>query len=232
MLSKRDLLYHPDDVQPLGSVKGVRNKPTELRIDLPELFLSESNTKPLQRSLHTIYQQNGGKASYNKFKHLVVLLQKKFVRENNLHDYDTAESQATGVRNYVDILRTINNDFHKLVYRYFRWNAYNPFADDIEVGPRDDRVLKKSSEIMPEDFGTLELWREQFTQVLNRQFRDQNRIPVYRTSLHTRHLDRSNDGLREDDPDRASLNTQVRGYDMSRIGDLVCNYKKEEWYGF
>ncbi len=231
MLSLHDLMHKPEDVQPLGSRKGVLNKPTELKIDLVELFISESNTKPLHTSLHAIYQQNGGKAGFVKFGKLIRLLQKKFVKENTLRDYQTADWQATGNQNYVDALRAINNDFHKMVYRYFKWNVYNPFHDDIEVGPNEDRTLKKSAEIMPEDFGTLDVWREQFTLVLNRQFRDNNRIPAYRTGIHARHFDRGNEGLRENDADRSSLETPIYGYDMSRIGDTVCNYKQDSWFG-
>lgn len=231
MLSQYDLLYRPNDVQPLGSRKGVLNKPTEVKIDLQELFLSSSNTNTLHASLHAIYQQNGGKAGFAKFGQLVKLLQKKFVKDNRLQDYNTAESQATGMNNYVDALRAINNDFHKLVYKYFKWNMYNPYHDDIEVGPNENRTLKKSAEIMPDDFGTLDVWREQFTLVLNRQFRDCNRIPAYRTGIHSRHIDRGNEGLRDNDPDRSSLETPIYAYDMTRINDTVCNYKQDEWYG-
>ncbi len=231
MLSRHDLMHRPQDVQPLGSRKGVLNKPTELKIDLEELFLSESNAKLLHASLHIIYQQNGGKAGFAKFGKLVRLLQRKFARENTLRDYYTAEWQATGTNNYVDALKAINNDFHKLVYTYFKWNMYNPYHDNIEVGPNEDRTFKKSAEIMPEDFGTLEVWREQFTNVLNRQFRNNNQVPVHRVGLHARHFDRGNEGLRENDVDRASLETPIYAYDMSRIGDTVCNYKSDEWFG-
>jgi hypothetical protein len=231
MLSQHDLLYHPEDVQPLGTRKGVLNKPTKLKINLEDLFLSDSNTRVLQIALYNIYKQNGGKSTAGKFKKLIVLLQQKFVNENKLCDYQTAEWQATGINNYVDALRTINNDFHKMVYTYFKWNMYNPYKDDIEVGPSDARETKKSAEIMPEDFGTLEVWREQFTQCLNRQFRDNNRIPVHRVGLHARHFDRGNEGLRENNPDRASLETLVYGYDMSNIKRDICNYKDSEWFG-
>ncbi len=231
MLSQHDLLYHPEQVQPLGSRKGVLNKPTNIQIKLPDLFLSKSNSNNLHSALYNIYQQNGGKSTFSRFGDLITLLQRKFVKENDLNGYKMAEEQATGTNNYVDALKAINQNFHKTVYKYFRWNIYNPFHDDIEVGPNEARVFKKSADIMPEDFGTLDLWREQFTNVLSGQFRDNNRIPAYRTGIQTRHYDRSNEGLRCNDPDRASLETPIYGYDMSRIKKGVCNYKDEEWYG-
>jgi hypothetical protein len=232
MLSRSDLLNNPELVQPLGSRKGVLNKPTELTIDLNDLFLSASNSARLKHNLYTIYHQNGGKSTRAKFYQLVELLQMKFAKNNKLNEYITAEADVTGFNNYVEALKTINNDFHKMVYNYLQWNVYNPFKDDIEVGPSDDRRMKKSAEIMPEDFGTLDVWREQFSQVLNRQFRNNNRIPVYRASIHARHYDRSNEGLQFNDPDRASLENPIYGYDMSRIKGAVCNYKSEDWFGF
>lgn len=232
MLSRADLMRGGDDIQPLGSRKGVLNKPTPLHIDLNDLFVSSSNTAMLQHGLYNVYTQNGGKAPRAKLFHLITLLQRKFMKDNILADYQTAEAGATGFNNYVEALRAINNDFTKMVYGYFRWNVYNPYKDDIEVGPSDHREVKKSAEIMPEDFGTLDLWREQFTQVLNRQFRDGNRIPVYRSSIHTRHFDRGNEGLAQNDPDRASLENPIYGYDMKRIAGSVLNYKSEEWFGF
>ena len=77
----------------------------------------------------------------------------------------------------------------------------------------------------------MELWREQFTSVLNRQFRNNNKIPAYHVGIHTRHFDRGNEGLRYNNPDRSSLETPIYGYDMSRISDSVCNYKQDDWFG-
>lgn len=230
MLSQKDLLFHPSDVQPLGSVKGVLNKPTNIKINLLELFHSDDNTNLVSTSLYAIYRQNGGKCGRSKFRELIPLLMKKFSASNNLHGYETVEAQTTGVNNYVEALRAINKDFQKYCYKYFKWNIANPFNDEVEVGPSDKRTWKKPYELRPDDHMTLDLWREQFTQVLNRNFRDNNRIPVYRTSIHTRHFDRSNEGLLENNPDRASLENPVRGYDMSQIEKGIFNYKDNSWW--
>lgn len=231
MLSKADLLFNPQNVQPLGSRKGVLNKPTIVPLDIKEIFLSNKNTNLLLYGLYDVYTQNGGKSSQLKFEQLLRLLQRKFVKKNDLYSYCSAEWQATGYNNYVEALKAINNDFTKDTYKYFKWNLYNPFKDDIEVGPSDDRRKIKSAEIMPEDFGTLDLWREQFSQVLNRQFRNGNRIPVHQTSIHTRNYDRGNEGLRDGNSDRASLETPIYGYDMDRVKLQIDNYKSDSWYG-
>lgn len=230
MLSISDLMTADDSIQPLGSRKGLLNKPTNLKLNMNELFMSNSNTYLLNEGLYSIYRQNGGKSTSNKFEQFISLLQKKFVKENNLTAYTTVESSATGINNHVEALRAINSDFTKFTYGYFRWDNYNPFKDMIEVGTYEGRVLKKSSDIASDDHGTLDLWREQTVQLMGRQYRAFNKIPVYQTSLHTRHFDRGNEGLAFNNPDRASLDTPIHGYDLSNIYDNISNYKSSSWF--
>jgi hypothetical protein len=231
MLSIQDLMYNTKNIQPLGSRKGVLNKPTCVKIDIKDLFLSPGNISNISLNTHTIYRQYGGKTGLKKFKQLIILLMKKFAKENDLYGYETVENQTMRIYNYPMILKTINKDFVDFAHKYFGWDNYNPFRDLVEVGTSDNRVLKKSSDLTPDDHLTLEVWREQFTQVLGRNFRDNNKIPVYRTSLQTRHYDRSNEGLKHGDSDRASLDMPIYGYDMSQIHRGIDNYKSEEWYG-
>lgn len=229
-LTYEDLMLRPEQVQPLGTFKGLRNKPTVIKINLEELFMSEANQNLLRCNLYTIYQQNGGKQLRSAFNKFIKQLSTRFIRDNNLNAYETVEAQATGFNNYTEALRAINNDYHKVCYKFFSWNTANPFQDRVEVGPSDHRVLKKGHDLSHEDHGTLEVWREQFTQVLNAKFRDNNRIPLHRQSAHTRHYDHSNEGLHYNDPDRASLETPIYGYDMSQIYNNLDKYSKDEWY--
>lgn len=229
-LTKEDLMLRPEQVQPLGTFKGIRNKPTVIKIDLKKLFLSDANQNLLKTNLFTIYQQNGGKQPRAAFYKFIKQLSNRFVLDNDLNAYETAEAQATGFNNYTEALKAINNDYHKVCYKFFSWNIANPFRDKVTVGPSDRRVLKQGYDLSHEDHGTLDVWREQFTQVLNAQFRDNNRIPVYRQSIHTRHYDRGNEGLQHNDADRSSLETPIYGYDMSQIYKNLDKYSKTEWY--
>jgi hypothetical protein len=232
-ITKHDLMYNPHLVQPLGSHKGALNKPTPVKIDIYELFLSNENVTVLCNNLHQVYQQNGGQSTRDKFRKLVLLLQHKFIKSADLYQYDLADRDVLGRYSYVEILRAINEDFSKMVYNYFKWNVYNPFHDLVDVGNGSSvcRRLKKGDELQPEDYGTLDLWRNQITQVSNKNFRDNNKIPVYRAGLHTRNYDRSNEGLKYD-TDLSSMENQIHGYDMKEIRKSVCNYKSDEWFGF
>jgi len=231
MLTVQDLIEQPHMVQPLGTRKGLSNKPTHLNIDVKNTFISRENVDMLACNLFKIYQQNGGSKSKQEFKQFMPILINVFLKKTDLSAYRTAEADTVGFNDYTTVLRAINNDFIKMCYNYFKWNTYNPFQNDIEVGPVENRVLKKSYEITPEDHGTLDLWREQFIQISNNKFRDNNKIPFYRTGMFTRNYDRRNEGFVHNDSDRASLDTPIYGYDMSHLKKGLCNYKAEEWYG-
>jgi hypothetical protein len=231
MTNRYDLMFNPELIQPIGTAKGVANKPTEVSVDIYELFLSNDNVKLLCKNLFNVYQQNGGQSTRDKFRNLVLLLQHKFTKTTNLHSYNLADEGAIP-GNYIENLRAINEDFKKLVYSYFKWNIYNPFHDLVEIRDVNGiRRLKKGSELRPEEYNTLDLWQPQITQVSNRNFRNNNKIPVYQAGLHVRNYDRGNDGLKYDS-DQSSLENQIHGYDMKCINSGVLNYKSDGWTGF
>ena len=232
-LNEYDLMYNPQLVQPLGSYKGVANKPTGVNVDIYDIFLSGDNVNLLNGTLFNVYQQNGGQSDREKFRNLILLLQNKFVKSNNLNLYTTIEGSATGLINYVEVLRSINEHFSKFVHNYFKWNVYNPFHDLVEVSnpASGNRYLKKGSEMTPDDYGTLDLWRNQITQVSNKNFRNNNKIPAYQAGLHTRNYDRGNEGLKYDE-DQSSMENHIHGYDMREPRRSVLQYKSDEWFGF
>ena len=222
-------MLRPDLVQPLGTQKAIANLPTDIPVDMNQMFLSDRNILLLLEGLYLTYTQNGGKHGKQKFAAFVQSMAKNFVQTNNLHAYEIAEFEAIGYNDHVECLRAINLDFTKECYKYFKWNDFN-FQQRYEVGKHEKRVLKKGYEFDHTDHGTLDLWRQTSTMSLNRNFRDQNRIPPHRAHAQVRHYDRGNEGLRENNPNRASLDGQIHGYDMSSIYNQLGNYSKEKWY--
>jgi hypothetical protein len=76
---------------------------------------------------------------------------------------------------------------------------------------------KKYDEMLASDYHTLDLHKPLDIFRTNSNFRYANAVPVWQKSMNTRHYERGNDGLHTALSDRASLNTQSRGYDMSEI---------------
>ncbi|NDB85391.1 MAG: hypothetical protein EB127_22215, partial [Alphaproteobacteria bacterium] len=148
----------------------------------------------------------------------------------NLNLYTTIEGSATGLINYVEVLRSINEHFSKFVHNYFKWNVYNPFHDLVEVSnpASGNRYLKKGSEMTPDDYGTLDLWRNQITQVSNKNFRNNNKIPAYQAGLHTRNYDRGNEGLKYDE-DQSSMENHIHGYDIDTQSTVIADKINDAW---
>lgn len=219
----------PELVQPLGTQKAIANVPTDIPVNMNEMFLSDRNLYLLIEGLYLTYTQNGGTHEKKRFAAFIKAMAVHFVKNHNLHAYQIAEYEAVGFNDHVEALRAINLDFTKECYKYFKWNAFS-FQQRYEVGKQEKRVLKKGYEFNHTDHGTLDLWRQTVIQSYNRNFRDQNRIPPHREHAQVRHYDRGNEGLRENNPDRASLEGQIHGYDMSSIYNQLDKYKKEGWW--
>ncbi len=234
MISHHDLILNPEQYEPLGSYKSVRNKAcsaSAVAIDIVAVFLSESNRQLLTRSLYSIQRQNGGSSTLPQLRMVVKELASDFAKKNNLYRYETVDVEATGIVDWVEVLRAVNGDFIRHCYRYMRWNAFVPFREWIETGPADDRRQKRMTDLMADDIPTLDLWRVQETQRSNQMFRYNNKIPIWQTAMHTRNYDTDNEGLRNDTADRASLEAPIYGYDMQPITSQIDRWKHKEWHG-
>lgn len=232
MISRHDLLYHAEEYQPLGSIKGMRNLPVRFAVDMNDVMRSQVNMLLLCKSVYRYYRQNGGRASYDKICELVEVCLDRFMKEYDINDFISAEWQATGNNNYSEALNAANNMFMKKVYDLLPANRMVPTREYAIVGPHDAREVKRYSELTAADIPTIDVWAKAEVQVINKQFRDNNRIPFWQCSMHKRHYDRGNDGFRENDPDRASLENPIYAYDMSNIHANIDHWKKEEWFGF
>lgn len=234
MISHRDLVFNPDDYKPLSSFKSVRNlpnKPDFTNVNIIKLFLSKSNMNLMINNIYRTSRENGHRSSLDTFRLLVPKLAVIFNKENNLNEYEVAEYSATGQTNWVELLRTINNDFTKYCYKYLKWNIFVPTREWVEVGPADNRVQKKYHEMTAADVPTLDVWREQEVQRYNSLFRNNNKIPFWQYTMHNRHYDRNNEGLTHNNADRASLETPVYGYDMKNINKALDKWTSTGWYG-
>jgi hypothetical protein len=233
MISRKALLHDVDNYHPLGSRKSVANvpnKPSYVEVDMDAVFASSGNMLMMSRNVYRVHRNNGGRSKLSKFQQLVPALALKFRKRNNLREYQSVEREATGFDNHVDLLKSINTEFMKFCYNSLRWNALVPSRAWGEVGPTDDRKMKKYSEMTAADIPTIDVWQEQETSIMNKQFRNNNKIPFWQTSMHTRHFDRGNDGLKHT-PDRASLDNPSRGFKMDPIYDTLDKWTTDDWFG-
>lgn len=154
---------------------------------------------------------------------------------------------------YIEALSKINKVFFQKYYYLIKkikdnelpgitssgpdWNPYkamatmgtkNEFENTIHRGSLYD--LNYSYE----DFRNMDVYKEYEISRSNKNFRYRNEIPIWQSLNRARiGLDRSNDGLRNGNPSRASLNNIQRGYDMTDIyKHTALDYsKKNQWCG-
>jgi len=115
---------------------------------------------------------------------------------------------------------------------------WNPFRAFTIVGTKNEfenTMTKKSYHDMVYDVDStrnMDIWNPNETIRQNSNFRYNNCIPVWQTSMAKRHYDRSNDGLQDGNRDRASLENQIHGYNMRDITKYATSFqynKKDKW---
>lgn len=229
-------LFEPENFQPLTSVKGVKAQPSPVQFDdedVKEKFLSPQNISYLGNNLYTIHTQLGGRSNKSKYKQLVEVLVPAWLKLTNFDQYVTAEYQATGVNNTSEALLAANNDFLNFCMSKLQVNHFNPYRETAKVGPSDDKRNVKYYEMTADDIKTVDTWHNYTTQLNNhKHYRNKNQPYIWEASIHSRWLDRANEGFATKNADRASLNTPVRGFDMSKIVTAVSQYNREDYYSF
>jgi hypothetical protein len=221
MIPYRDLIFHPEEYKPFATVTGVRNKASEpfVSVDLNKLFMSESNTRLLYNSLmKSRIQLSTGLPD----------LMTRFRDDHDLNQFDNVESQAVGYKQWVEVLRVINNQFLQYCHKFEVDPVGNPFRTGILVGDHDQRIQKKPSELLAQDIPTIDVWRQQEISISSKKFRDENRFHRARVAQHVRNYDYDNKGS---GIHGESLEAAPRYYDQSEAHKLVGKWKKEEWFG-
>lgn len=229
MLSDKKLLTNPELYQPLGSITALKNTPTRIDIDLNQQFMSSQNLSYISESCYRVYSDNGGQASKKKLNTLIMACVARFMKGKDLNDYLSAEWEATGYNNYTEAINRINNEFMELVYSKLDWNHFVPTRAMAVVGPAHDRVKKQYKDMTAADIGTVDVWANQQIEVKNSHFRYNNKIPFWQYTVCHRPYDLANEGFRENDPDRASLETPIHGYDMTGIYNTIDKWKKIDY---
>jgi len=114
---------------------------------------------------------------------------------------------------------------------------FNPFRASCIVGTLNEfeRTLTKKTlqdmVYLVDDTRNMDVWQPEKTIRINRNFRYNNQIPIWQ-NLSKRNYDRDGDGLEHSDPNRASLETPIRGYNMHEIYRNADSYKyntKGKW---
>jgi hypothetical protein len=209
------------------SVKDEMNPPTSNSFDKMtngQLFLSRKNVYYMCYTFRSLNKASRSTVDINKLQEFIPRRMSEWALSKRIDNI----TYATG--DIIQNLGFINNQFisdHDFLYDCSGNNTCKAFRVKSRVTDKCGREsTKKYDEMLATDYHTLNLWRDDAKDVYiyNQVSRDDNKIPVWQKSMNTRHYDRANDGFSCSVPERSSLDTQSRGYDMSNIIKGSTNY--------
>lgn len=217
------------------SVKDEMNKPSYNDFDNmtnTQIFLSNKNIYYMIYSMVSLNRANRTNIDLDKLQDRIPKLMAEWAIKNKI---DNA-TYVTG--DIIQNLGFLNKKFlinHGSLYDRAGLNTLNVFKIEDTVTDRCNREsTKKYDEMLADDYHTLNLWNDDSNDiyVYNQSSRYCNKFPVWQTSMNTRQYDLSNDGLHAAKPERASLNNQTHGYDMSNIIKGSTNYENYYYENF
>ena len=199
------------------SVKDTNNRPiiNNFPWTNSEIFLSKKNVDHMVYYMIALNTKNYTKTDPKITKRKVPPLMKKWATVTEIDDYESLDN------NIITNLEFLNKKFltdNGCLFDIANVNSLNVFQITNKVTDNCNRNYnKKFDEMLAVDYHTIDLHQYYETMTYNKNYRYKNSIPVWQRSMSTRNYDRENDGLRDANPDRASLENQIHGYDMSNI---------------
>jgi hypothetical protein len=209
------------------SVKEEKNKPK--RNSFPrtnsQIFLSKKNVYGMvyyMTALNLKNRTNPLIPANNKLNKYLEQLQEKipsmmlkWANENNINEFEYTSDDI------ITTLKFINKKFimnHGCLYDRSNKSDINVFHTTGRITDEcNNQFMKQYDNMFASDHHTVDTWQPLDIFTYDKKNRYSNKIPIWQKSMNTRQYDKSNDGLKTADPDRASLDTQTRGYNMENI---------------
>jgi hypothetical protein len=209
--------YSRNDVQCNNSDMNGMKKYTTIQLDElsnSDIFLSKKNIQYMTYYILSMNKKNMTKSDPYYLRLLVPKLMAEWNSDKNLNDYEYI---------YDDILLRlafINKQFIKEYdWIYTRTNKLdiNVFRESktITVDAYGNEETKKYSDMNAKDYANMDVWKSNQEYTYDKRQRYNNKIPIWQRSMNIRHYEKESEGFHTLDPHRASLNTQLRGYNMT-----------------
>jgi hypothetical protein len=181
-----------------------------------DIFLSKKNIHYMTYFLVAMCKKNMTGTNPGELAPLVPTMMIEWSKKNTLDDFEYI---------YDDILLTLeflNKKFitnHACVYGKNDNSSINVFRAKgaITVDECGNEETKKYSEMTAENYKNMDVWQDTQEYTYDKRNRYDNSIPIWQRSMNIRQYEHVFDGLHTSNPTRASLDTQLRGYNMSNI---------------
>ena len=188
------------------------------------IFMSTSNQICLTRNIHLLHQGNHGLLGYLYFKDIVpkrmYIWISKFLVPENIYNVDIqAYINKQFIKSCSELYIYKNNDnIENLDCNVFKSNVSVGYCD---IDNNDNQVnlqKKKYNELLASDYGSIDVWKEQTTEVSSINNRYANKVPVWQKNMNIRNYDLENQGY-GNTTESASLDNFISGYgdDMDKL---------------
>jgi hypothetical protein len=209
-----DLLY--SDVHCEISNKAKNNKPRQNVFDEmknTDIFLSRKNKYYMTYYIIALNKQTTNYNQQDWLLQQIPLAMDKWATDTKLNDFEYIYDDILIVLNFLN-KRFLDANPH--LYKNNELTASNVFKTKTIITDKCGRqIMKKNDEMTAADYNTIDLWKDSKLYTDENNNRYCNKFPIWQYSMNTRQYETDNDGLHESNPERSSLNTQTRGYDMS-----------------
>lgn len=212
--------YCPISFKEQNNIPSIDNFPS----DNISIFLSRKNIYELIQNIISLNSFNKTSISKEHNKEKLDILQQQIpIKMNNwainnkINDYEDLNDNILIRLNY------LNKSFlesHGYLFDIFNKESVNVFQiESDKVTNKNGKIFeKKYDEMLAQDYHTIDVHRSLSILKKNDNFRYNNSVPIWQKSMNTRHYDKYEiDGLHASNPERASINTFSKGYDMTEI---------------
>ena len=199
------------------SIKEEKNPPADNDLDNVThtgIFLSEKNIHYMTYYIVSLNKTTTGQQLINLAKQIPGLMI-QWSKKEDLNNFEYVYNNILLTLSFLNKKFLVN---HAYLYRGTENADINVFrTKDVVTDKCGNEELKKYDEMTAAEYSTLDVWRDEQVYTYDKLNRYQNKIPTWQKSMNIRQYDRSNDGLHSAYSDRASLDSQVRGYNMDNI---------------
>lgn len=198
------------------SVKEEMNKPALNYLDEmnnTDIFLCPKNVHYMTYYLVALNERN--KTGVDKLELAVQVpgMMLNWAKRENLNDFEYAYGDILLILEFLNEKFLVN---HAHIYDKANIHSRNVFhVKDTITEKCDRRVKKRYDEMTADDYKSIDVWQDDQTYTYDKLNRYGNAVPMWQKSMNIRHYDRDNDGLHTSNPERASLDNQVHGYNMN-----------------
>lgn len=208
--------------------KGQNNLPYKLKLKSNySQFMSIKNQLYLSKNIYLLHKNNHGLMNYLYFREHVPYRMNSWSISRDINNFKTRNLTDIDILNFINrMFINENRDLHIMesgMNDLYHIPNNNVFRIRVNIGHHMDNngniigEQKKLDELLASDIVSRDVWSEDTTHGANDNFRYNNEIPIWQTSIHSRNYDRSNEGFQAGDVKNASLTNPVRGYNMEDI---------------